>query len=615
MQQRNRGRRRGRRTSPDQAVGERVVVANGQDAPPLDLELPKSLTVKQLADQIRADPVDVIKELIRNGVMANINQAIEFDMAAVVAGEFGFQATPQTEADDGFAIYSHYSQLTREEDPANQVIRPPVVTILGHVDHGKTTLLDAIRESNLTEGEVGGITQHIGAYQVEYNGEKITFLDTPGHEAFTAMRARGAKATDIAVLVVAADDGVMPQTIEAIDHAKAAGVPIVVAINKIDMDSADEERVKRQLVERGLVIEEWGGDVVSVAISARERMGIDDLLENILVVAEVSELKADPERPAVGVIVEAQVDKSKGPVATVLVQTGTLRVSETVVVGDSWGRVKAMITESGKRTRTADPSTPVEILGLGQLPLAGDTLWVVPDEKTAKELIQERRQRLETERATLASPTLESASSRIGAGEISDLNLIIKTDVQGSVDAVRGSLEKLSTEKSKVNIIHTSAGTVNEGDVLLASASKAIIIGFSTRVEPGARHLADAEKVDIRLYDIIYRLSEDVQNALEGLLSPVRQEIIEGHAEVRAVFSVGRRSRIAGSYITSGRITRNAGARVIRGGQVIHEGTVSSLRRFKDDVREMAAGFECGIGVDGFNDFQEGDVVEAFRQG
>ncbi len=612
MQQRNRSRRRGRRASPDRAVGEGVSVASAQDAEPLELELPKTLTVKQLADQMRADPVDVIKELIRNGVMANINQTIEFGMAAAVAAEFGFRVSPLTEPEEGFAIYS---QLTREEDPASLVIRPPVVTILGHVDHGKTTLLDAIRESNLTEGEVGGITQHIGAYQVEYKGAKITFLDTPGHEAFTAMRARGAKATDIAVLVVAADDGVMPQTVEAIDHAKAAGVPIVVAINKTDVASADLERVKRQLVEQGLVIEEWGGEVIAVPISARERMGIDDLLENILVVAEVSEFKADPERSAVGVVVESQVDKSKGPVATVLVQTGTLRVGETVVVGDSWGRVKAMISESGRRTRAADPSTPVEILGLGQLPLAGDTLWVVPDEKTAKDLIQERRRRLETERTTMAGPTLESASSRIGTGEITDLNLIIKTDVQGTVDAVRGSLEKLYTAKGKVNIIHTGAGTINEGDVLLAAASKAIIIGFSTRVEPGARHLADSEKVDIRLYDIIYRLSEDVQNALEGLLSPVRQEIVEGHAEVRVVFSVGRRSRIAGAYVTSGRLTRNAGARVIRSGQVIFEGTVSSLRHFKDDVREMATGFECGIGLDGFSDFQEGDVVEAFRQG
>ena len=612
MQQRNRSRRRGRRASPDRAVGEGVSVASAQDAEPLYLELPKTLTVKQLADQMRADPVDVIKELIRNGVMANINQTIDFGMAAAVAVEFGFRASPLTEAEEGFAIYS---QLTREEDPASLVIRPPVVTILGHVDHGKTTLLDAIRESNLTEGEVGGITQHIGAYQVEYKGAKITFLDTPGHEAFTAMRARGAKATDIAVLVVAADDGVMPQTVEAIDHAKAAGVPIVVAINKIDVASADLERVKRQLVEQGLVIEEWGGDVIAVPISARERMGIDDLLENILVVAEVSEFKADPERSAVGVVVEAQVDKSKGPVATVLVQTGTLRVGETVVVGDSWGRVKAMISESGRRTRAADPSTPVEILGLGQLPLAGDTLWVVPDEKTAKDLIQERRRRLETERTTMAGPTLESASSRIGTGEITDLNLIIKTDVQGTVDAVRGSLEKLYTAKGKVNVIHTGAGTINEGDVLLAAASKAIVIGFTTRVEPGAKRLADSEKVDIRLYDIIYRLSEDVQNALEGLLSPVRQEIVEGNAVVRAVFSVGRRSRIAGAYVTSGRLSRNAGARVIRSGQVVFEGTISSLRHFKDDVREMATGFECGLGLDGFSDFQEGDIVEAFRQG
>ena len=577
------------------------------------LPLPDAITVAALAERMGVDPVTLMKQLMRGGTFASINDAIDYETAAVAVRPFGFSARKQEEAARK-ASSSALAEMS-ETDEESLVVRPPIVTVLGHVDHGKTSLLDAIHKTDVAAGEAGGITQHIGAYQVEYKGEKITFLDTPGHEAFTAMRARGAKATDIAVLVVAADDGVMPQTVEAIDHAKAASVPIVVAINKIDVASADEERVKRQLVERGLVIEEWGGDVVAVSISARERLGIDELLENILVVAEVSELKADPERPAVGVIVEAQVDKSKGPVATVLVQTGTLRVGETVVVGDSWGRVKAMITESGRRTKAADPSTPVEILGLGQLPLAGDTLWVVPDEKTAKDLIQERRQRLDTERMTMAGATLESASSRIGTGEISDLNLIIKTDVQGSVDAVRGSLEKLSTDKGKVNIIHTAAGTINEGDVLLAAASKAVIIGFSARVEPGARRLADAEKVDIRLYDIIYRLSEDVQNALEGLLSPVRQEVVEGHAEVRAVFSVGRRGRIAGSYVTSGRIARNAGARIIRSGQIVFEGTVSSLRHFKDDVREMATGFECGIGLDGFNDFQEGDIVEAFRQG
>ena len=427
------------------------------------------------------------------------------------------------------------------------------------------------------------------------------------------MRSRGAKATDIAVLVVAADDGVMPQTVEAMDHAKAAGVPIVVAINKTDMPDANPERVKRQLVERGLVIEEWGGDVVAVPISARERQGIDLLLENILVVAEVSELKADPERPAVGVIVEAQVDKSKGPLATVLVQTGTLRLGQTVVVGNSWGRVKALIDESGRRVGAAEPSTPVEILGLGHLPQAGDTLWMVPNEKVAKDLIRERQRRLDTERQTLTSTTLEDASARIGKGEITDLNLIVKTDVQGTVDAVRGTLEKLAVDKARVNIIHSATGTINESDVLLAHTSNAIIIGFNTRVEPGAKHMADTDRIDIRLYDIIYRISEDVQRALEGLLTPVLQEVVEGHCEVRAVFPVGRRVKIAGSYVTDGRVSRNSIARVIRNGEILHKGSISSLKHFKDDAREMTAGFECGIAMDGFNDFQVGDIIEASR--
>ena len=575
-----------------------------------EMELPKTLTVKQLADQMAIDPVNVIKELIRSGVMANINQSIDFDTASAVAVELGFTVTALPETEEQFAAYS---QLDREDDPSRLVERPPVVTILGHVDHGKTTLLDAIRESDITGGEVGGITQHIGAYQVEYKGRKITFLDTPGHEAFTAMRSRGAKATDIAVLVVAADDGVMPQTVEAMDHAKAAGVPIVVAINKTDMPDANPERVKRQLVERGLVIEEWGGDVVAVPISARERQGIDLLLENILVVAEVSELKADPERPAVGVIVEAQVDKSKGPLATVLVQTGTLRLGQTVVVGNSWGRVKALIDESGRRVGAAEPSTPVEILGLGHLPQAGDTLWMVPNEKVAKDLIRERQRRLDTERQTLTSTTLEDASARIGKGEVTDLNLIIKTDVQGTVDAVRGTLEKLAVDKARVNIIHSATGTINESDVLLAHTSNAIIIGFNTRVEPGAKHMADTDRIDIRLYDIIYRISEDVQRALEGLLTPVLQEVVEGHCEVRAVFPVGRRVKIAGSYVTDGRVSRNSIARVIRNGEILHKGSISSLKHFKDDAREMTAGFECGIAMDGFNDFQVGDIIEASR--
>ncbi|MDP6494041.1 MAG: translation initiation factor IF-2 [Dehalococcoidia bacterium] len=573
-----------------------------------ELELPKTLTVKQLADQMRSDPVDIIKELIRNEVMANINQIIDFETATTIATELGFTTSELPESEEEPAAYS---QLNQEDDPGKLIGRPPVVTILGHVDHGKTTLLDVIRESNVTEGEVGGITQHIGAYQVEYKGQKITFLDTPGHEAFTAMRARGAKATDIAVLVVAADDGVMPQTVEAMDHAKAAGVPIVVAINKIDVPDADQDKVKRQLVERGLVIEEWGGEVIAVPISAKARQGIDDLLENILVVAEVAELKADPERPAVGVIVEAQIDKSRGPIATVLVQTGTLRVGQTVVVGNSWGRIKALVDDSGKRITAAGPSTPAEILGLGRLPRAGETLWTVPNEKIAKDLIRERQRRLDTEHQVLTGTTLEDTSARIGTGELTDLNLIVKTDVQGTVDAVRNTLEKLATDKGKVNIIHAATGTINESDVLLARTSKAIIIGFNSRIEPGARLMADTSKIDVRLYDIIYRLSEDVQRALEGLLKPVQQEVVEGHAEVRAVFSLGRRVTIAGAYVTDGRVSRNAIARVLRNGELLQQSTISSLKHFKDDAREMTAGFECGIGVDGFNDFQVGDIIEA----
>ena len=609
--QRNGGRRRRRRSSrTSDSANDGRFRATDAVAVSRDLELPQTLSVKQLADHMALDPIEVIKELIRNGVMANINQVIDFDIAATVAVELGFTATALPEVREEVPIYS---ELSREDDPDKLVVRPPVVTILGHVDHGKTTLLDAIRESNLTEGEVGGITQHIGAYQVEYKGEKITFLDTPGHEAFTAMRSRGAKATDIAVLVVAADDGVMPQTVEAIDHAKAAGVPIVVAINKIDVPDADLDRVKRQLVERGLVIEEWGGDVIAIPISAKEHQGIDDLLENILAVAEISELKADPERPAIGVIVEAQVDNSKGPVATVLVQTGTLRVGQTVVVGNSWGRIKALMDESGQRVTSAEPSTPAEILGLGQLPQAGETLWTVPNEKVAKELIHQRQQRLDMEHQVLTAASLEDTSARIGTGEITDLDLIVKTDVQGTVDAVRGTLEKLATDKGKVNIIHSSTGSINESDVLLAAASKAIIIGFNTRVEPGARRMADMERIDIRLYNIIYRISEDIQSALEGLLKPELREVVEGHSEVRAVFALGRRIKIAGAYVTDGRISRNATARILRSGELLHLGTISSLKHLKDDVREMAAGFECGIGVDGFNDFQIGDIIEAVR--
>ena len=574
-----------------------------------NLLLPDTLSVHELANLMEEDPIDVIKELIRQGVMANINQVIDFDIASKVTQAYGFEAQRLGEdIDNGWREFS-----LDEKGAPNLTARPPVVTILGHVDHGKTTLLDAIRESNVTDREVGGITQHIGAYQVEYSGQKITFLDTPGHEAFTAMRARGARATDIAVLVVAADDGIMPQTIEAMDHARAAQVPIIVAINKMDVPGADVDRVKRQLVENGLVIEEWGGEVITVPVSAKEKQGIDELLDNILVVSEVEELRANPERSAVGVIVEAQVDKSKGPVATVLVQTGTLRTGGVVVVGRTWGRVRALFSDSGSRVEYAGPSTPVELLGLSQIPMAGDILGSVDSEKIAKDIVGER-DRLSQSQQDFAAPTLEDAASRIGSGEISELNLIIKTDVQGTVDAVRGSLSKLSTEKARVSIVHAASGSINETDVMLATASRAIVIGFSTKVEPGARKLAETEKVDIRQYDIIYRLVEDVQRALSGLIAPEIREVVEGHVEVRAVFSAGRRGNIAGSYVTDGRITRNSIIHIIRGGEIIHRGLVASLKHFKDDVREMATGFECGVVVEGFTDYVVGDVLEVLRE-
>ena len=590
----------------------RETTESGSDPSELNLReifVPKNITVKQLAYEMDSDPVDVIKELIRNGVMANINQTIDYSTASLIAEDLGFVVTLEnassTLEEDNLGV------LKSEDDPQKQVSRPPIVTIMGHVDHGKTTLLDAIRQSNLTEAEVGGITQRIGAYQVEYGEKRITFLDTPGHEAFTAMRSRGAKITDIAVLVVAADDGVMPQTLEAIDHAKAADVPIIVAINKIDVPDANPDHVKTHLVERGLVIEEWGGEVIAVPVSAITRDGIPELLENILLVAEISELKADPDRLAVGTIVEAQVDKNKGTLATVLVQTGTLRLGQSVVVGNSSGRIKALLGNSGVKLESAGPSTPAEILGLDIVPDAGDTLIAVDSDKVAKDIIKKRQKYKESQISF--NTTLEEASSRLTTGELTEINLVIKTDMQGSVDAVRESLNKLTAEDRRVNIIHAGVGTINESDVLLAETSQAIIIGFNTKIEPGARRSATAKKLDIRLYDIIYRLSEDIQSALEGLLTPDVLEITEGHCEVRAVFSVGRNNKIAGSYVTNGRISRNSKARITRQGELLYEGLVSSLKHFKDDVREMNTGFECGIAIEGFSDFEVGDIIESIR--
>ena len=564
--------------------------------------------VSQLADVMHANPIDIIKHLMRTGVMATVNEVIDFETAATIATTMGHRVR-RLEDVSGTEVEDPLKPPI--DDPEDLEPRAPVVTILGHVDHGKTTLLDAIRHTNVVDREVGGITQHIGAYQVETHDNKLTFLDTPGHEAFTAMRARGAHATDVAILVVAADDGVMPQTTEAVNHAKAAGVPIVVAINKMDRPDADPDRVKRQLAEQGLLPEDWGGETIMVPVSAKSGDGLNVLLDNLLVVTEVQELKANPNRAASGVVVEAQLDKSKGPLATVLVQQGTLRVGDNLVVGDTFGRVKAMIADTGRRIREAVPSTPVEILGLSQLPLAGDPFLVTADERTARSLL-ETRKRLKESQAS-AGLSMEEVSSRIQSGETKELLIILKCDVQGSIEAVRSTIMKSRMEEATVRILHAAAGTITESDILLASASDAIVMGFNTRVEPGARSMAEQNHVQIRLYEIIYQLAEDVERALHGMLTPVDREVIDGHVEVRAVFSMGRRNRIAGCHVLDGRVARNLQMRVFRKKELLHTASVSSLKRFKDDVREVTAGFECGIEVDGFMEFEEGDIMEAFH--
>lgn len=577
------------------------------------IKIPPVLTVQQLAELLQVSAVEVIKQLMRNGVIASINQSIDFDTAAIVAADFGYEAQEAPSAQTAVAAREGKKYLPSLED--STVPRPPIVTVMGHVDHGKTSLLDAIRQTNVIATEVGGITQHIGAYQVEVNGRKITFLDTPGHEAFTAMRARGAQVTDIAVLVVAADDGVMPQTVEAINHARAAGVPIVVAINKIDKPNANPELVKKQLAEQGLLIEEWGGDVVCVPISAKRKQGISDLLENILLVADMLELRANPQLPAEGVVIEAGLDKTKGPLATVLVQSGTFAVGDIVVVGDTWGKIKAMFNDKGKRVKKADPATPVKILGLNSVPQAGDTFLVVSSEREARTLAHNRQQ--EKQRAllkTARAPSLDDLFAQIQEGKVKELNVVLKTDVQGSIEPIKNSLERLSTDQVKVKVIHSDSGSITESDVLLALASKGIIIGFGTRVEPGAKRLAEMEGVDIRNYQVIYNLVEDVEKALKGMLEPVYMEVMQGQAEVRAVFPVGKKGKVAGVYVSEGKVSRNDLARILRNGEIIHQSSISSLRRFKEDVKEVPAGFECGVGIEGFIDFQVGDIIQAYRK-
>ncbi|MSQ15870.1 MAG: translation initiation factor IF-2 [Dehalococcoidia bacterium] len=579
-----------------------------------ELELPQSMTVRELADEMRVSAIVVIKETLKNGIVANINQVIDYKTAVMVADALGFGVKERPRANvESAAIEMAKLRQFRDAGEGSLQPRSPVVTILGHVDHGKTSLLDAIRQSNVVGGEAGGITQHIGAYQVDVEDKKITFLDTPGHEAFTAMRARGAQVTDVAILVVAADDGVMPQTVEAINHAKAANVPVIVAINKIDREDANIERVKRQIGEHGLIIEDWGGDVICVPVSARTGQGISELLENILLLAEVMEFRADPHGRCMGVIVEGELDNTRGPMATVLVQSGTLRVSDVVIVGNTWGKIKAMFNDQGKHVRKADPSTPVEVLGLNAVPRPGDILLVVQDEKTAHSILQARQKQRDRDEASRAI-TLEELYSRIQSGQAKELNVVLKTDVQGSIDAIRVSLEKLTNEKVRVNVIHGAAGSITESDVMLALASHGIVVDFNSRVEPGARNLADTEGVELRHYTIIYELIEDVEKAMSGLLEPEYIDVIDGHAEVRQSFKVSKTGTVAGVAIQDGRATRNAMVRITRNGRVLHESKVASLKHFKDDVRELTVGFEGGVVVEGYEEFSPGDKMEFYHK-
>jgi translation initiation factor IF-2 len=574
--------------------------------------IPDTLSVKQLADLLDVSAIDVIKQLMRNGIMANINQAVDYE-ASAVASSLGIETTHQAQTKRKST--SVISEIKKQQIKGSSGLtsRPPVVAVMGHVDHGKTRLLDAIRKTNVMDSEAGGITQHIGAYQVEVEGQKITFLDTPGHEAFTAMRARGAQVTDITILVVAANDGVMPQTLEAIDHAKAAGIPIVVAINKMDLPEANPDYVKQQLADAGLLIEEWGGDVIAVPISAKENTGIKELLENLLLVAEMEELKADPTKPGVGVILEAEMDKTRGALTTVLVHDGSLKVGDIIVVGNTWGKVKAMFNDVGKQVRKAGPAVPVEILGLSTVSQAGDSLTVVSSEKQAKEIVAKRLEAERRDASRSQAVSLSNIYDQVSTGEVKELAVILKTDVQGSIEPIKESLERLSTDELKVRVIHSGSGNVTESDVMLAVASKGIIIGFNTGSEPGAQRRAELEGINIRYYDVIYNLQEDVSKALTGMLEPTQVEVVDGRAEVRAVFSSGKKDNIAGVYVTEGQVRRGDSVRVQRNGETIRETMVASLRRFKDDVREVATGYECGVGLRDYDEFEVGDVLEFFR--
>ena len=577
--------------------------------------LPPTITVRDLAQAIQSSPIDIIKSLMANGVMANINQQIDFDTAAIVAAEMGYEAALETpeRAEEETGEIPMWRRAIAVEDPKDLVVRSPVVTILGHVDHGKTTLLDAIRHANVAEGEAGGITQHIGAYQVELKGRTITFLDTPGHAAFTAMRARGAQGADIVVLVVAADDGVMPQTREAIAHAKAARVPIIVALNKIDKPNADRDRVKQQLAEVGLVPDDWDGDTIVVPISAKRRIGIEDLLEAILLIADNMDIQANPKGKVIGTVIEAERDRAKGVLATLLIQNGTLKVGDVVVAGMAHGRLRAMLDHRGRKLHKAGPSSPVSVMGLNDVPQAGDIFQVVETEKVAREVIGERQAAKGSVTSVARSAvTLEQLFDRFQAGEIRELRLIVKADVQGSLEPIVSSLNDFNKGDIKVNILHAETGNIGENDVMLAAASKAIVIGFNVQPDSAARRLAEAEGVSIRIYDIIYRLTEDVEKALKGMLEPEEKVTIIGHADVRAVFHISKVGNIAGCRVIDGEIRRNARMRVLRNGLPVHEGSISSLKHLQEDVREVRAGFECGIGLKGFDNIQVGDRLECY---
>ena len=577
---------------------------------PSKITYQEGITVGELAEKLNVESAGIIKKLFLLGIMANINQSLDEETLELIADDYGVEIEKEVVVDEeDLSIY-----FDDETDDSDAIERPAVVTIMGHVDHGKTTLLDSIRNTKVTEGEAGGITQHIGAYQIENSGKKITFLDTPGHAAFTTMRARGAQVTDITILVVAADDGVMPQTIEAINHAKEAEVPTIVAVNKIDKPTANPDRVMQELTEYGLIPEDWGGDTIFVPLSALSGDGIDDLLEMIGLVAEVQELKANPNKQAVGTVIEAELDKSRGPAASLLVQNGTLNVGDAIVVGNTYGRIRAMVNDLGKRIKSAGPSTPVEITGINDVPLAGDRFVVFGDEKQARRIGEARHEAsVIQQRQESKNVSLDNLFEQMKQGEMKDLNVIIKGDVQGSVEALAASLMKIDVEGVNVRIIHTAVGAINESDVTLANASNGIIIGFNVRPDAGAKRAAEAENVDMRLHRVIYNVIEEIESAMKGLLDPEFEEQVIGQAEVRQTFIVSKVGTIAGSYVTEGKITRNAGVRVIRDGIVLFEGELDTLKRFKDDAKEVAQGYECGITIEKYNDLKEGDIIEAFE--